>query len=191
MNTHTLHITAYDLAFLGAIFIGLTFAVLLWCVRSASGGANRFLALALLVMVLWMARISAIDIRLPLQFSLALGPLIYFYVLKLTRPDNKFSRKDFLHFIPVLLEKIILLNAVLQLLTFISVIIYLYCSHRLIERFNKRLKFVGGDRYRNPLRWLHRLLAGFGLLWLLLIPFTASGYYEQLGVQLFILCTFF
>ena len=79
-----------------------------------TGAANSFLALALAVAILWIARILAIDIglsayvpfwsRLPLQFSLALGPLIYFYVLKITRPEYKFRRKDLLHFSPLLLE---------------------------------------------------------------------------------------
>ena len=186
MNPYTSHITLYDLAFLGTIFIGLTFTLLLGFTKRANQSANRFLALALAVMVFWMVRISAIDIRLPLQFSLALGPLIFFYVLKLTRPDYKFGRKDLLHFIPVLLEQVILPNPVLQLLVFVSVIIYLYLSHRLIERFYRRLKFNGGDRYRSELRWLHRLLVSFGLLWLLWIPFTTIDYLyynSQLSAQ--------
>jgi len=79
-----------------------------------------------------------------------------------------------------------LLNPVLQLLGFISVSIYLYAAHRLIERFYRGLKFNGGDRHRYELRWLHNLLMGFGLLWLLWIPFTAVGYFynhNQLGVH--------
>ena len=67
------------------------------------------------------------------------------------------------------------LNPVLELLTLISGITYLYFSHRLIERFYQRLKFSGGDRYRTELRWLHRLLKSFGLLWLLWIPYIALG----------------
>jgi len=188
LNAYTFHINPYDLAFLGVIFTGLNFALLLWFTKKINRAANRFLALALVVIVLWMVRISNIEIWLPLQFSLALGPLIYFYVLKLTRPQYKFGRKDLLHFIPVLLEQIILQNPVLPFLAFISVITYLYCSHRLIERFYRRQKFNGGDRYRYELRWLHKLLAGFGLLWLLWIPYTAVGYFyyhHQLNVQVY------
>ena len=101
MNTYNFHINLYDVAFLGTIFIGLTFIWLLWFTKRVNRAANRFLALALLVIVLWMFRVLAIDIRLgayfphwswlPLQFSLALGPLIYFYVLKITRPEYKFG----------------------------------------------------------------------------------------------------
>ena len=70
------------------------------------------------------------------------------------------------------------LNPVLQLLAFVSVITYLYLSFRLIERFYQRLKFNGErDRYLYEFRWLHRLLVGFGLLWLLWIPYTTLDYF--------------
>jgi putative ABC transport system permease protein len=209
LNTYTFHISFYDLAFLGTIFAGIIFALQLWFAKSINRAANRFLALALLTMVLWMARLLGADIGLgtyypswswlPLQFSLAMGPFIFFYVLKLTRPERNAGGKDLLHFIPVLLQAIVLvfeivestrtgsatydtqifrqLNPVLQLLTFVSVITYLYLSHKLIESFYQRLKFNGGDRYRNELRWLHRLLTVFGLLWLLWIPYTAVDYF--------------
>jgi putative ABC transport system permease protein len=163
----------------------------------------------MVTIVLWIVRILGIDIRLstyiinwswlPLQFSLTLGPLIYFYVLKITRPEYKFRSKDMLHFSPLLLElgaqalevrdsiktgaatyetpTFQQLNPILQLLAFVSVIIYLYLSHRLIGRFYRRLKFNGGDRYRYELRWLRSLLKSFGLLWLLWIPFTAADYF--------------
>jgi putative ABC transport system permease protein len=186
LNNYTFHTNLFDLVSLGTIFTGLNFALLLAFTKKTNRTANRFLALALVVMVLWMVSISAIDVRLPLQFSLALGPLIYFYVLKLTRPQYKFTRKDLLHFIPALLEQVLLPSPVLQLLTLISVITYLYGAHRLIEGFYRRMKFNEGDRHRYELRWLHKLLKGFGLLWLLWIPFTVAGYFyyhQQLGMQ--------
>lgn len=172
--------------------------------------ANRFLALAMLTIVLWIARLLGIDIGLsayiphwswlPMQFSLALGPLIYFYVLKITRPEYKVRWKDLLHFSPLLPELGVWiievsestrtgaatydtrafqqLNPVLQLLAFVSVVIYLYLAHRQIERFYRRLKFNNAsDRYRHELRWLHNLLKVFALLWLLWIPFTAADYF--------------
>ena len=115
LNSYTFHINLYDLAFLGAIFIGFAFALLLWFAKTVNRSANRFLALALATMILWMIRILAIDLRLetylpgwdrlPMQFLLALGPLIYFYVLKITRPQYKLRRKDLLHFAPILLEQ--------------------------------------------------------------------------------------
>ncbi|MDB5131017.1 MAG: macB 22 [Mucilaginibacter sp.] len=194
LSAYTFHITPYDLAFLGTIFIGLTFTLQLWFTKRINRTANRFLALALLTIVLRMALILGIDTKfgayyphwnwLPLQFSLALGPLLYFYVLKLTRPEYRFSRKDLLHFIPVLLEQTIPENQVLPYIAFISIVTYVYYAHRLIERFYQRIKFNGGDRYRYELRWLKRLLAGFAVLWLLWIPYAAGEYFynhDQLG----------
>ena len=191
------------------LFVGLTIAVFLGLTKKTNQAANRFLALVMVTMVLWIARLLGIDVglstyiphwsRLPLQFSLAPGPLLYFYVLKITRPEYKFRWKGLLHFSPLLLElgaqarevgdsiktgaatydtpAYHQFNPVLQLLAFVSVVIYLYWCHRLIQDFYQRLKFNWGDRYRYELRWLHRLLAGFGLLWLLWIPFTAVDYF--------------
>ncbi|MGZ3873289.1 MAG: helix-turn-helix domain-containing protein, partial [Mucilaginibacter sp.] len=213
MNNYTIHTNLYDPLFLGSIFTGLSFSLQLWFTKRINQAANRFLALALIIIVLQAAWLLAVDIRLdtylprwgwlPLQFSLALGPLLFFYVLKTTRPEYKFRRRDLLHLSPLLLQQGILvleiresmrtgaatyhtlyfqlLNPVLQVLAFISVSTYLYLSFRLIERFYQRLKFNEGDRHRSELRWLYRLLAGFGLLWLLWIPYAAVDYFYYHG----------
>ncbi|HTD42163.1 MAG TPA: ABC transporter permease, partial [Mucilaginibacter sp.] len=220
MNSYTFHINLYDLASVGTIFVGLNFVLLLWFTKSINNAANRLLALALIIMVLWMTRILAIDIRLetylpgwdrlPMQFLLALGPLVYFYVLKITRPEYKFSWKDLLHFIPLLLEQVALaleikesaktgvatydtsifqqLNPVLQLLIFISIITYLHRAHKLINNFYRRLQPVLMDRSRLEFRWLRRLLAATALLWLLWIVDAIVdyfGYRNQLGIHVY------
>ena len=191
MNAQISHIALYDLAYFVIIVTALNFALLLAFAKSTNSTANRFLALAPLVVVLWMVGIES---WLPLQFSLALGPLIYFYVLKLTRPEHKFTRKDMLHFGPVLLQCLAMLaikgtgqtiTVLLNLFPFISLTIYLYLSRKQIERFYQGLKFnEDRDRFRLELRWLQRLLTGFGLLSLLAIPYFAInyfGYHQPLG----------
>jgi len=218
LNTYTSHITLYDLLFLGAIFIGLTFALQLWFTKKINQTANRLLGLALLTIVLRMIWIVGIDIQLatyffrwsclPLQFSLALGPLIYFYVLKIIRPDYKLRWKDLLHFSPLLLELgaqaweikdsiqngattydtpvFRQVNPVLQLLAAISVITYLYLSRRLIQRFHWRMNANSIDRPKYQLRWLRRLLKRFALFWLVWIPFIAVDYFyyhNHLGIR--------
>jgi ABC-type antimicrobial peptide transport system permease subunit/AraC-like DNA-binding protein len=218
LNSYSFHIDLYGLVFLGIIFTGLIFALLLWLTKSTNRSANRFLSLALIVVVLQISWLLCIDMRLevyfprwswlPLQFSLALGPLIFFYVRKKTRAEYKFNRKDILHFSPLLFQLGILalaisessrtgtatydttvfhqLNPVLQLASFSSVFIYLYLSHRSIENFYQGLKFNDGDRSRRELRWLHRLLAGLCLAWLLWILYAAIdyfGYHHQLDRQ--------
>ncbi|MBS1504144.1 MAG: helix-turn-helix domain-containing protein, partial [Bacteroidetes bacterium] len=200
------------------IFIGINFAVLLWLVKTVNRNANRFLALALMTMILWMISILAIDVRLeiylphwdrlPLQFLLALGPLIYFYVLKITKPEYRFRWKDLWHFSPVFLGQMALaleikessrtgattfattsfqlLNPVLQFLIFISVITYLHYSHKLIQNFYRRLEPVLMDRSLLNFRWLQRLLAATAVLWFLWIVYAAIdyfGYRDQLGIH--------
>ncbi|HVS94641.1 MAG TPA: ABC transporter permease [Mucilaginibacter sp.] len=220
MNSYTFQVSLFDFAFIGTLFVGFTFALQLWFAKSTNRSANRFLALALVTMIVWMTRILAIDIRLrtylpgwdrlPMQFLLALGPLIYFYVLKITRPEYKFRRKDLWHFSPLLLEQTALvleiresfrtglptyatplfhsLNPLLQLLIFISLMLYLYWSHKLIQRFYRRLKPVLMDRSLVEFRWLHRLLAATALLWILWHSFAAIdyfGYGNRLGIHVY------
>lgn len=148
--------------------------------------------------------------RLPMQFLLATGPLIYFYVVKLTRPGYKLRWQDLLHFSLLLLEQgafaleigesirtgaatyststFHLLNPVLQLLIFISIITYLYRSHKLIQDFYSQLQPVLMDRSRLEFRWLHRLLAATVLLWLIWIVYAAIdyfGYGSHLGIHVY------
>jgi ABC-type antimicrobial peptide transport system permease subunit/AraC-like DNA-binding protein len=198
----------------------LVFALLLWFTKTINRSANRFLALALVIMILWMVRLLAIDIKLetyiphwdwlPIQFLLALGPLLYFYVLKITCPTYRFSWKDFLHLSPLLLEQAILAfevnesartgaatyathvfrqtNPLLQLFIFISVITYLDKSHKLIQNFYRQLIPVLMDRSLLEFRWLRRLLAATALLWSLWIACAAIdyfGYHNQLNVQFY------
>ncbi|MFS2190104.1 ABC transporter permease [Mucilaginibacter sp. Mucisp84] len=220
MTAYIFHITPYDLAFLATIFIGLTFSLLLWFTKNINRSANRLLALAMLTIVLWMARVLGESIglgtyfphwsRLPLQFSLALGPFIYFYVLKITRPGYKLRGTDLPHFIPLLLQQGIFVleigqsistgvatyhtpvfqqtGLVLNMAVFISVVAYLYISFRLIESYYQQLKFNHvNDRYRNQMRWLARLIKAFGFLWLLWLPYAVADffYFHWLGTHVY------
>lgn len=121
----------------------------------------------------------AIDVGLPnrllMQLPLAFGPLVYFYVFKLIRPDYVFQRKCLLHFAPLLLVLIVRDEEIIKVLIFISVIAYLYCCRKLLQDLFKQQKFTAGDRYRHQLRWLQQSLTIFGLLWLLWIPATSIG----------------
>lgn len=220
MNSYTFHINLYDLAALATIFVGITFTLLLWFTASANRAANRFLALALATMILWMIRTLAFNIHLgsylprwdwvPMQFLLALGPLIYFYVLKITRPEYTLGWKDLLHFSPLLLEQgalaleikqsissgtstfstpaFLLLNPLLELLIFTSILFYLHRSNQLIQNFYRRLQPVLMDRSLLEFRWLRRLLAATALLSLVWIVYSAAGYFgygNRLGVQVY------
>ena len=132
-------------------------------------------------------------------FSLATGPLIFFYVLRLTQPDYIFRLKHLLHFGPLLLVLVMEISEVsngiktiaiyytsffqrlpilLQLLTILSLIIYFYWSHRLIERFYHEQQLNGVDRYRYEFRWLHNLVLRFGWLLLVWLSLEVISYYK-------------
>jgi len=181
MKAYTFHMDFYNLALLGTIYVGFAFSLMLLLVQKGNKAANRILGLILLITVVEMLRALDTDIRLELpQFSLALGPLFYFYVRSVAKPDHKFRTHDLLHFCPVLVNAIAAicnassirsLNTVYPFLVFISVCAYLYAAQKLIKDFSLALKFKGGDRYRLKLRWLQNLVKGFAFLWLLWIPF--------------------
>jgi putative ABC transport system permease protein len=146
LNSHTLHINLYNIVSQGTFFPGLTLAVLLGFAKRINHGANLFLGAALAAIVLKTGGVTP-------YLLLALGPLLYFYVRQLTFPERRFCWKDALHFSSLLV--VFLIPAWLIL---ISVIVYLYLSHRLIEECYSRLQPVLTDRPRFAFRWLQKAL---------------------------------
>ena len=210
MNSYSFLIDLYDLGYLGTIFVGLALAILLWFTNKANRTANRFLTLAVFTIVLQMVWMLCIDIhldtyfphwsQLPLQYSLAIGPLIFLYVLKVTRQKYQFGWKDLIHFFPALIEQGVFaqeikesirsstatyntlvfqhLNPVVRLLFFISIVTYLYWTRKLIRDYNRNLSFNWGDRPLQELKWLNRLLKDIFLLWLCWIIYFALDYFH-------------
>ena len=135
---------------------------------------------------------------IPLNFSLVLGQLIYFYVKKICNPEHKFKRIEWIHFLPLLFELMVHLivvrealkegiiasdtNAfflwmpIIQLLALISVISYILFSLKEISGYHIQIKknFSNDNKYN--LRWLYRLLSLFGVLWFLWVPYTLVDY---------------
>jgi len=85
------HIGVYDLASLGTLFTWLTIALLLLSIKKSGQTANLFLSSALVVVVLKTGGLAPF-------FLPGLGPLLYFYVRKLTFPDLRFRGIDLFHF---------------------------------------------------------------------------------------------
>ena len=200
MDNYIFHITAYDFIFTGTIFLGLAFSVLLLFTKRNDRAANRFLGLALAIVVLWTIRLLVIDIQhnispgpLPLPFSLMLGPLLYFYARLKTKPDRVFRLADLLHFSQLLLELCVWvlpvnhLNGLWLSLAFISVTVYLCWSYSVVKTFNRWLKFNAGEEDKHQLRWLQRLLKIFVFLWMMWVPYImANGFfYHQQGISFY------
>lgn len=146
LNPYIFHISLFDLASMGTLFPGITVALLLWFAKRDNQTANQFLTGALTVIVLKTGGVSSI-------FLPVLGPLLYFYARQLTHASPQFSRKDLLHFCPLLFA-----YWLPGWLVFVSVIIYLYLSHRLIRDFYSRLRPVLMDRPRFAFRRLEQVL---------------------------------
>jgi ABC-type antimicrobial peptide transport system permease subunit/AraC-like DNA-binding protein len=144
-------------AAMATLFSGFTLALLLAFAKREGQAANLFLSAALAVTVLKTGGLSPF-------FLPAMGPLLYFYVRRMTLPNLQFARKDMLHFCPLLVT-----YWMPGWLVLISVVVYLYLSHRLIQHFYNRLQPVLMDRPRFAFRRLDKalhLLALLCILWL-------------------------
>ena len=104
----------FTVLLLGIIISSAFFATGLLWFSSQNKQSNRFLALLIFTISLWLIdhflRIAGIYGQnanlyfLPIFYSFAFGPLIYFYVKSLVNQSFIFQKKDYLHFIPVLFQ---------------------------------------------------------------------------------------
>ncbi|MBS1529565.1 MAG: AraC family transcriptional regulator, partial [Bacteroidetes bacterium] len=140
---------------MGILFSGLTLALLLAFIKRQGQRANLFLSSALAITVLKAGGLTPI-------FLPALGPLLYLYVRERIHPEHRFSRKDILHFCPLLAG-----YWAPVWLVVIWIVAYLYLSHRLIQNFYDRLRPILMDRPRFAFRRLDRTLFLLGLICLM------------------------
>ncbi|MFK7812786.1 MAG: helix-turn-helix domain-containing protein [Maribacter sp.] len=180
--------------------------------------ANRFLGLAALIIVLWNIWVLSHDLDffryasrfylIPLNFSLALGPALYFYTRSISDLNFLFSKKSLVHFVPVLLELVVhgiismeavdkgilatstnafaILIPIIQLLAIVSVILYSAFALKEIKKYHKWLKSNYSNSSDYGLGWLYRLLFIFALFWFLWIPYTFVDYFfynYKLGIS--------
>jgi putative ABC transport system permease protein len=158
---------------MATLFSGFTLALLLAFSKREGQAANLFLSAALTVIVLKTGGLSPI-------FLPALGPLLYFYVRRITSPKLPFAQKDMLHFCPLLVT-----YWMPGWLVLISVVIYSYLSHRLIQHSYNRLQPVLMDRPRFAFRALEKALYLLGLicvLWLFNDAFSFAVAFVLIGL---------
>ncbi len=174
----------------GALVVLGCFAALVLLTRKDNVYPNKFLALFLLSVSLWLIdaflRVSSIYQQepdyyfLPIYYSLAFGPLIYFYVTSLVNPKFRFDRRRFIHFVPVLIQALLYLFLNMKDYSFkrwywleihkpytyriefdgafLSLAIYVYLSIQLIRRYQKKIEDNYSDTHRIRLHWLRGLL---------------------------------
>jgi hypothetical protein len=198
----------FNLIIIASVFIGATFGLLLIFTKRINRKANVLLGLVTFIIVFWNIWILSLDFQItnylpyfyliPINYSLALGPLLYLYVKKITNFNYHLSKKDSIHFLPLLIEFTIhliicrdaLVNNVIgietdtylklmpivQFLAIFSIVIYCIYALKAIKAYHSWLNnnYCNNDAYN--LRWLYRLLIAFAILWFLWTPYTIIDY---------------
>ncbi|MEM1217545.1 MAG: helix-turn-helix domain-containing protein [Bacteroidota bacterium] len=136
---------------------------------------------------------------LPIFWSFGFGPLIYFYVRSLTEYDFKFRGAQFLHFIPALLQGSFYIFLQTQdyafrrafwfeyhqpltydlelVLSFVSLLLYLVLSGRLIRAYRQRIENHFSNLHRITLRWLGALVLVLSFLTIFWIIEAVARFY--------------
>jgi AraC-like DNA-binding protein len=175
---------------LGIIISSSFFATGLLWFSTQNKQSNRFLALLIFTIALWLIdhflRIADIYGQnanlyfLPIFYSFAFGPLIYFYVKSLVNQSFIFQKKDYLHFIPVLFQAGLYLFLTTKDYnfknwywlnihqwitykiefdgTFISMLIYLILSIRLLRNYQIYVVNNFSETSKIRLNWLKIIL---------------------------------
>jgi len=212
------NLNLFNFIILASIFIGTTFGLLLIFTKRINSSANRLLGLLTFVIVLWNIWILSIDFQItkyvpnfyliPLNYSLVLGPLLYFYVKKITTFSYRISKKEWLHFSPLIIELVTHIMVcrdaisnnrtaietdtylqwmpILQFLAILSIVTYCIYALKDIKKYHIWLhkNYSNNDAY--SLKWMYRLLIIFAALWLLWVPYTIVDYVVfnfQLGIS--------
>ncbi|GAB3720743.1 helix-turn-helix domain-containing protein [Spirosoma lituiforme] len=174
---------------LSIINIGFFSAGLLWF-TSDNRQANRFLAGLMAAISCWQIdgffRVSGLYTQnaglyfLPIFYSFAFGPLIYFYVKSLTNSHFRLKRQHWLHFLPVAIQALLYFFLTSQSYeyrswfwttvhypitysiefdgTWLSLLIYLILSLRLLQKYGHYVQENFSETSRLTLRWLRALL---------------------------------
>lgn len=187
-----------SLVVLAGVFIGAFLAVLLFAFKKGNRPADLFLGAFLLAYsmanlgtVPWQAGIIGDHphwFGLFMPFVFAMGPLLYFYILALTRPGRRFKPGDFLHFAPYaavlaafsvlvyfrgaeyklgLIDQINSGRAPWGITAYLGgrivhILIYLALCATTLAGYGRTLKENFSDIERINLNWLRLMLAAYG-----------------------------
>ncbi|AXT18651.1 helix-turn-helix domain-containing protein [Flavobacteriaceae bacterium AU392] len=110
-----LYLTIWNILIAISTIVGLTFGILLLCTKRKNKAANKFIALVVIIMSLWLTWVYISDMNIldyyprftwiPITtYLLIIGPSLYFYVIKIITPSFKFKKIHYLHFSPLFLD---------------------------------------------------------------------------------------
>ena len=161
--------------------------------------SNFFLALLVFFFALMALNIALVNVMsaygvfdlfryVQLELLFGIGPALYFYTKSITDPEFKFSRKDFLHFVPVLLEFIFYRTPFYRLgadgmyqtpphpytkiylteqwLGILSISIYTILSLRMLYRHQRWLKQHYSNLEKRSLDWLKIPVIVYSSFWI-------------------------
>ena len=189
-----IELSVYTVIYFAAIVLG-AFSAALLISSTKNKLANRLLGFLILAISGWLLdaffRVSKLYSQnadlyfLPIYYSFAFGPLLYFYVKALTNSAFKFRPRHLLHFIPVLIQSGFYWFVMLQDYktryniwfnlhlpytyrieydgTWLSLAVYLILSLQLIRYYQRWLKDNYSDIALKMLNWLRICL------WLMVI----------------------
>lgn len=166
--------------------------------------SNFFLALLLFFFALMSINISMANILfsndlmqvfryVQLELLFGFGPALYFFTKSFTDPDYRFSKKEFVHFIPVILEFIFYRTPIYRLgsnglyetpnhpftpiylaeqqLGVISIIVYVILSIHLLIKYRKWIRDNYSNLKNKSLSWLRVpifIYSGYWILWIII-----------------------
>ena len=193
---------------IGAIIAQGLFAGIILLVHQRNTYANRFLGLLLVVFSCWLIdtflKVSTLYQQdpdfyfLPIYYSLAFGPLLYFYTFSLTKSHFRLKRHHFFHFVPALIQGAFYFSLVFQSydvrrsfwfdvhrpytynlefnLSLLSLIIYALVSFFQIRRYQQWLKNNYSKTDKINLNWLSLILS---LIILLCLFWMVDVYFRE------------
>ena len=161
--------------------------------------SNFFLALLVFFFALMALNIALVNVLaarglfqifryFQLELLYGIGPALYFYTRSISDPEFKFSKKDFIHFVPVVLEFIFYRTAFYRLgadglyqtpphpytkiylgeqwLGILSITVYTLVSLRLLYRYQVWLKQHYSNLEKKSLDWLKIPVIVYSAFWI-------------------------
>ncbi len=167
--------------------------------------ANRLLSLTIVIVNLHLTYLMVLDTNMdnqfpsllwiPYSFLTAIGPFIYFYTRSITDIDFSLTKKNIVHFIPVLIEiglqVFMIFQGILEhelfyntsLYFYVTPIIHTWAAVSIYYYLRLSLNIINNHEawvLRNfsnlkeiTLMWLRKLIIYYRLLWVVWVPFVA------------------
>jgi len=204
-----LSFNSYTLLIFIAVIVAVTFGFLLLFTKKSNPKADRFLAAVMFIVAGWNISYLILSVNIyemiigiiwvPFNYTLALGPCLYFYVRHLTNLNNEPSQRMWPHFVPVLFqvglfiaqvfiaipqgigylqtELYLMVDPIINLLAIISMMVYGYFARKDIINYHTWVKNNYSHYHRYQIKWLYRLSTAFVVLMIVWLAYVISDFF--------------